>query len=456
MKTGTAYAAALVVVLATGTAAGGIIHVPDDYPSIKEAIAASAETDTVLVAPGTYTGPDNLSITIEDRHFVLTSEGGPENTVIDGGGASYAFMLSGIPSTALLEGFTIRNCSYATGGAIHFGDDVNLTIRECCFLDNVAEDKGGAVYSVSGTAPVFEECRFGRNQSGGAGGAVYIDETGAAGVTFRSCVFTDNAASAGGAIYSQSNASIYLVDCGFAGNLAEGSGGAIGLSGYEFSAVAHATSCSFVDNHADYAGGALYTNYGGIDLHNCYLADNSAGSKGGAVRSLSWAELEGCTLVGNTAGTHGGALWLSSFESPPIVGCTFVSNASPLGGGVWFGGGAGDPVVENTVIAFSTEGAAVSLDPGAQVHLSCCDLYGNAGGDWTGAIADQLGQNGNISEDPLFCMETSSLSPWTLQSDSPCAPGNSGACGLIGAWPVDCTPTLVESRSWGQIKAMYR
>ena len=73
--------------------------------------------------------------------------------------------------------------------------------------------------------------------------------------------------------------------------------------------------------------------------------------------------------------------------------------------------------------------------PNDSFLLSCCDLYGNTGGDWTGCVAGQYGQNRNISADPLFCALPTDL---TLESTSPCAPGNSGGCFQIGAWPVGC------------------
>jgi hypothetical protein len=86
------------------------------------------------------------------------------------------------------------------------------------------------------------------------------------------------------------------------------------------------------------------------------------------------------------------------------------------------------------------------------VGLFCCDLFGNIGGDYIGPIVDQLGMNGNISEDPLFC-DPGSLD-LRIHSDSPCAPG--GDCGLIGALPVGCGPTPASETTWGAIKALYR
>jgi hypothetical protein len=111
-------------------------------------------------------------------------------------------------------------------------------------------------------------------------------------------------------------------------------------------------------------------------------------------------------------------------------------NAAPLGGGIhtedgWVG-------MENSIIAFGTQGAAFECGGSAEAELYCCDIYGNVGGDWVGCIAGQFGMEGNISEDPLFCDRLNE--EFTLRSESPCAPGHNPACGLVGAWPVGCEP----------------
>jgi len=96
-------------------------------------------------------------------------------------------------------------------------------------------------------------------------------------------------------------------------------------------------------------------------------------------------------------------------------------------------------------VAGSIEGEAIYCDGGSSATLSCCDLYRNAGGDWVGPIADQLGVNGNIALDPLFCNDAHIPEPplrdeysLTLHADSPCAAENNPECGQIGAWPVGC------------------
>jgi hypothetical protein len=107
-------------------------------------------------------------------------------------------------------------------------------------------------------------------------------------------------------------------------------------------------------------------------------------------------------------------------------------------------------------VAFSTEGMGINWSGGNVPVLTCCDIYGNAGGDWVGAIAGQYGINGNMSVDPLFC-DPENLD-FTLHGDSPCAPFSppNPECDLIGAWPVGCAPTPTVKTTWGAIKALYR
>lgn len=110
--------------------------------------------------------------------------------------------------------------------------------------------------------------------------------------------------------------------------------------------------------------------------------------------------------------------------------------------------------LERCIAAGATEGEAFSIESDAStVELSCCDLWNNAGGDWIGPIADQLGHDGNTCQDPMFCdPEALDL---TLAVGSPCAPDAVPGCGLIGAWPVACDwPTAAPERSPRSVPAL--
>jgi len=118
-----------------------------------------------------------------------------------------------------------------------------------------------------------------------------------------------------------------------------------------------------------------------------------------------------------------------------ISGCTMVGNYAREGGtlGLVYGSGA---ELSNSILASNASGAVFCETEADTLSVSCTDIYQNAGGDWTGCVADQAGVHGNLSLDPLFCnLEGGDL---TLPPDSPCAPEHSGGCGLIGAGPVTC------------------
>jgi len=113
-------------------------------------------------------------------------------------------------------------------------------------------------------------------------------------------------------------------------------------------------------------------------------------------------------------------------------------------------------------ILSSCSANAVDVPAPSTIAFSCSDLFGNAGGDWAGNIADQEGVNGNFSADPLFCAATQDN--FTLFSHSPCLPGNhpDGAdCDVIGAFGEGCFINVgagegLETASWARIKSQYR
>jgi hypothetical protein len=111
--------------------------------------------------------------------------------------------------------------------------------------------------------------------------------------------------------------------------------------------------------------------------------------------------------------------------------------------------------MDNSILAYSTEGPAVGGRVNESIEVSCCDIYGNAGGDWVEAVESLGDTDGNFSLDPLFCDPEDE--DFTLHSDSPCAPlsPQSPECGLIGAWPVGCYSTPVRETSWGAMKAIF-
>jgi hypothetical protein len=146
-----------------------------------------------------------------------------------------------------------------------------------------------------------------------------------------------------------------------------------------------------------------------------------------------------CTFAADTASIRFGgglALWEGTHD---LDRCTFYANNTGEGG-AGIGGYNTSTTVDNSVVAFSTQGEPVYVRGGPCPTLRCCDVYGNVGGDWVGCIAGQYDPDlyGNICEDPLFCDPENG--DFHLQGNSPCAPftPSNPACDLVGAWPVGC------------------
>jgi hypothetical protein len=166
---------------------------------------------------------------------------------------------------------------------------------------------------------------------------------------------------------------------------------------------------------------------------------NGYGYEGGGI--WCWGSsptIRNVIIMDNTALFSGGGLYCGSSSSPGLEGVTVYGNTSPDGGGFCCVSGA-SPVIRNTIIAYNRDGGAIRLtDPDCAPSFACCDIYGNVGGDWSPWVGDQYGIDGNISLDPLFCLEDNPKEPLTLRSSSPCAPGYHLLCGHMGAAGVGC------------------
>ncbi len=90
------------------------------------------------------------------------------------------------------------------------------------------------------------------------------------------------------------------------------------------------------------------------------------------------------------------------------------------------------PVCERNVVVESANWGIACFGPPVPA-LSCNALFDNVTADYSPECTPGAG---DFHADPLFCDATS----YAIRSDSPCAAANAGACGLIGAVDVGCTP----------------
>ncbi|MFH1314215.1 MAG: right-handed parallel beta-helix repeat-containing protein [Candidatus Eisenbacteria bacterium] len=377
-----------------------------DAPTIQAGVDSAASGDTVTVACGVY---HEHFVTIKSGIMLTSETADAACASIDADSLGVVILCNNVDSTTVIRGLTLTGGSHdSLGGAVYCSASFP-SFENCAITDNHCETRGGGVVCEDFSAPTFTDCIFSDNSAGGdigpsqsKGGGLYSFYSA---LTLINCTFSGNTAASGGAIYSRT-ANATLVGCTFETNSAR-EGGAV-LSTLHGSIVVSA--CTFTGNSATLAGGGLchwYTTGSATIIDSEFLANSAQAGGGMAAAGV-------CTLT--------------------VSGCTFTGNSATTGGAIAYECNTG--TLEKTTMAFNTGGAALSCPAGGSPTLSCCDIYGNTGGDWIGCIANQEGIDGNFSSDPLFCDLESE--DHHLLEGSPCSPSQQPTCGLIGACDVGC------------------
>jgi hypothetical protein len=321
--------------LIIATSAAGVTHAVDhagggDYLTIQEGITAAGPGDTVLVAPGTYTGAMNRALDFAGKDLALISESGPQSTVIDCEGESRGVLFqSGEGPSALFAGFTVTNGSEFFGGAVYCVAS-SPTITDCVFRDNTAAQTGGAMLVVASSSPSVVDCVFERNSAhdatGAGGGAVYCEQFSAP--VFTSCRFEENTADLNGGAVCVFFASPSFDDCMFAGNSAPNLGGAVMAGGNASPTLA---TCTFVENYA-FDGAVMFASQSPGSVLNCVMSLNEGG---GTVTCADCAPvITHCCVFENAGGDslcgdHNDNLFVDPLFCHPEIGDYGLHDDSP-------------------------------------------------------------------------------------------------------------------------------
>jgi hypothetical protein len=408
----------LVALVATQPALAGLIRVPSEINTIGNAIASSSFGDTILVAPGVYSGTGFHDLDFSGNDLYLLSEDGPETTILDGSN-TYRIFFSQTRNwgTTVIRGFTFRNGqrleSWGMTGMVRITSGSNINFEDMIFEGGLASN--GAAVHVDGAAASFTDCIF-RNNHATNKGAIFLEQGSS---TLENCLFENNTAdtNVGAAIY-----------------LSRGS--------------AIANNCTFQNN----TGGTIYAfDQSGIDLNDCIIRDTT-GSLGvvAIMENSSSVDMVNCLVNDNTASTVGaGGALLSSGGNFTLLNCTFANNTLGGTGSSLLTDSWDASTTTNTVIWGTTGGAAMDRCG----TVVCSLIFNNDGGD-TSACFDSA-SDGNLSSDPGFCDPDNR--DYRIASNSPCLAANSGGCGLIGATESGgCTLVATEALNFGSVKAMYR
>jgi hypothetical protein len=209
------------------------------------------------------------------------------------------------------------------------------------------------------------------------------------------------------------------------------------------SSASRLQAITITNGWVDGQGGAISCVNASPTISGCVFRLCTA-SEGGAIAvNVGSPLIADCTFDNCYVSNLGGAIFYfhagGTLRTSTLDGCTFYQND---GIGACLACQNSSVQVTNTIMAFSTWGEPVYGAMSAAA-LSCCDVYGNASGDWVGCIAGQQGIEHNRNADPHFCLQMTSPHPFRLYDISPCAPDSNPACGLIGAWDVGCDVPVI-------------
>ncbi len=483
----------------------GFLEVPDEFPTLLDAMNEGAPDDTVAVLASFAI---NAGQTVPSR--TLTVLGGWADgygsrdpigtpTVITANGTVPALtFLSGAPADLVVDGFRCTGgggqylASYPIGGRYGGGVLVNNGSPTLRNLDLTGNNVGnnsqlgcGGGIALLNSSSLVQDCRIHANGAvRGSGVYVYLG-----GPTLQGCQIEDNVPVTDNATYPPLGGGVHawdtdltVQDCAIGGHQGLENGGGIYAAEYGAGTTLTVAGGEIQGNTARTRGAGIYLIGDAMDVTGTAVRDNGPTpdatflSGGGIYASAATVSLDTLEIAGNTA-TIGGGVYLDSCASGDVVACLAHGNTSTISGGAFYlfqvltgslvsntvadnaapgSGGAGisltggSPIISNNIVAFNT--GAVTFANGFMItsaapQFLCNIVYENAGADY-GGIADQTGSNGNLRADPLFC-DRESQSYWPTE-DSPAAPANSGGCGLIGALAVAPCLVGVDDRDDGE------
>jgi len=271
------------------------------------------------------------------------------------------------------------------------------------------------------------------------------------GLTIRNgCLGTMNGAFGAGAYLG---AAVSILNCSFLDNLIDPSPNGKGGGLYQYSGHAHLVACQFKGNTANHHGSGAHFDRS-AELSFCHFEGDDL--KIGGSHPAPGSRLDGCVLldcnvslsvpspqIRNCVLARGRLwLWWDPWPEVELLGTTLVEEEV-----LWWGGNL---VLSMHGCLLSASSIQMVLFPVEVENATCNDFHDT---QITGGIADWLGHFGNISADPLFCDAPGG--DYRLHANSPCAPAGNACGALIGALPVGCDATGIETKSWSSIKALY-
>ena len=394
--------------------------------ALLTALGQVADSDTVYIAEGTYTGTDAAVIMVTNSISVYGGWDGtptgpvvldPETyiTTVDGEETRRCAQVTA-PVTVNFNGFTMTNGRHNEKGGGLYTQNADITLDSMIFYRNAATDPGtdysyGGGAMIEGGSLLADGCTFRGNSTHSnispQGGGLAIFETLSA--TLQDCLFEDNDSWSAGGLYfighSTSFAPLTIRRCNFTEN---GWGNSvIGYSAYEgacliANASASVEDSTFIHNQGTHDRGAIRVSGSELVFARNIISGNSSGRTSGFyLNEVSNFTLTNNFIVDNES-TYSWLQYPSVYiqnSSGQLFHNTFARNSGEYG--IQLSSGA-NVTLTNTILAAHTVG--IFVDSGCTATMDAT-LWGAGawanGTDWDGTGTINTGTI-NIWDDPDF------------------------------------------------------
>jgi hypothetical protein len=432
---------------------GRIIVVPGEYSNIQEGINASANGDTVLVAPGTYRENINLNghnIMLGSLFLCTGDTSFIASTIIDGNSAGSVITISsGENSTMTIIGFTITNGMNPNGGGVYCIDS-SPTIRDNIIVNNITSGTifsngggiccrhsgahiisnritnnnslhpdtssadffgGGGIALFADSSTLIDSNIIEMNATEGCGGGVYC-ETSAVDISNNAIINNMANHNRGGGIYCEASGGIITGNSIIANSALDGGG----IASTSINTVNLIIQDNLIKRNAvspiNGSGGGIYC-LGRAKIYRSVIDSNQAYQGGGVFGFFAFYTIDNCVITSNSIpymqDYHRGTGVHCQHSTLSMANCTISDNYTGLGGDAIYLGN----VTANMIncITWNNSPPTIGLSGGSDLTAVYSDLENGLGGQ------------GNICIDPSFRgngdYRLSSV-PCGQEFDSPC------------------------------------
>jgi predicted outer membrane repeat protein len=366
-----------------------------DVGGIQEGLGTANNTDTLLLANGTYTGNNSTGIAI-NKNVTIQGNGSAADVVIDAQGQRRIFTIGNNLNVTFINITFINGKVAGSGGAIYNNyTATTMTFINCTFTNNTITgtgNTGGAVYN-NGPNLSVSGSNFINNTATSDGGA--IRNIGVNMSVSGSTFINNKAGRDGGAIESYNSANLRVSNSNFINNAATGIGGAI--DSYT-STNLNISNSSFINNVANNQGGAIYNTGVNCSVIGSNFTNNKANNdRGGAIyNAAANCSVSGSNFTNNGARYEGGGIYNNGGFNFTVIGSNFTNNSDSWGGSAVFNrDGVNCSVSDSIFTSNSAEWGAV-CNTGANFNVSGCNFTNNKGVNSEGGAICNIGPNMSV------------------------------------------------------------